>query len=655
VSNERSELSRKIESLDQRMAHHNQELFDINARLQHLATVSAQYTNDTLQCAEQIEEVIRAKERAHEMRAQVADSIEAVRLRTSYINAEITVMEQNNHLPPPVEMVAQNTQTDLIPRRQLRPGRPKDATPDTKKPQLALPPKEETVFERVRREYALTAGQPVPDAIVVSSYEELAQFKRVLDGQERELRVNQEQIIEVEDGTCDIEKTPGDWLRIFASKIVHNAIEAALRKMPHAERESQTMQDPLTGHLSVQEVIIRKKVSRFVSLMKMDYSQRPPKSIVWLLPVVHAVYTEQSVANRSSFEHGREFVPFPVTVFEFGQRRFGVTFLRDQFLWDIQNTSHSLSQISTEVAMFADFLDEAYNEEQLAFFLSCRSDCLRVGYPVTVRTRDEVDTYEEHFLSLDQIEELLRLWWKDRYERKFFLTMVDFSVARPAARLDATKRYLAMHDLLYELVREYAADCVTRLTDLLEKWRISPKMTVGAFSNLVKKLVPEISPEYCNEIYRSTLAKRRAKKGISVQKFITAFYTGSVLAKLSTRHPQGQNPEILAEVEIAWRQHSVGYQKILDFFRVQFARQPDDLIMKGLYDDSMRLQGMLVHALSVQDGKNACLHFYQLIFTLDLLIDSTDKLQPHDQETGIRFIETCLRENWLDAFAAEAR
>jgi hypothetical protein len=208
-----------------------------------------------------------------------------------------------------------------------------------------------------------------------------------------------------------------------------------------------------------------------------------------------------------------------------------------------------------------------------------------------------------------------------------------------------------MGNVLFEMMGEYSIDLVARLNEILEKHRISPRPTITGFLKLLRKLVPGIARDTVESLYRCGVTKGGYRPEISISKFIALFREQSVLntLKQSTDQPAVlDESSLLSVISTEWATQKSGHDDMIDFFRIQCAREPDNLTLKTQYDEVVRFQSLLTHALSVHDEANASRHFYQLLFGLDLLMSISSKLRPQELDPGLQLMEAHLRENWID-------
>jgi hypothetical protein len=102
----------------------------------------------------------------------------------------------------------------------------------------------------------------------------------------------------------------------------------------------------------------------------------------WLMRLIEEIYDSRYAKDTADLKEkeGEESassnetpIPFPTFVVEFITKRFGLRSLVDQHVWDLLYNTHKLRRDHTEVEVFARFLEEAYDPDDLLFFLYVRS------------------------------------------------------------------------------------------------------------------------------------------------------------------------------------------------------------------------------------------------------------------------------------------
>ena len=131
---------------------------------------------------------------------------------------------------------------------------------------------------------------------------------------------------------------------------------------------------------------------KFSSLVTLRDSLRPRRRhYAWLMKMIEEIYDDRydhdTADLRNAEKHGKagedSKIPeentdrlsniFPVFVVDFLSKRFGLRSLVDQHAWDLLYNVHALRSTHLEVELFARFLEEYYDPDDLLFFLYVRS------------------------------------------------------------------------------------------------------------------------------------------------------------------------------------------------------------------------------------------------------------------------------------------
>jgi hypothetical protein len=132
---------------------------------------------------------------------------------------------------------------------------------------------------------------------------------------------------------------------------------------------------------------------KFSSLVTLRDTLRPRRRhYAWLMKMIEEIYDDRydhDTADLRNAERGDTKVPeeqtdrlsniFPVFVVDFLSKRFGLRSLVDQHAWDLLYNVHALRATHLEVELFARFLEEYYDPDDLLFFLYVRSVVQKVS------------------------------------------------------------------------------------------------------------------------------------------------------------------------------------------------------------------------------------------------------------------------------------
>ncbi|KAK8891901.1 hypothetical protein M9Y10_029123 [Tritrichomonas musculus] len=678
TSNESLKMKKSIEQLDKSIASQNHELVQLNDQLANLSKIASQYETDSLNFAENLKQV---REQEKEAKKQIEQSNTQLRVsmqKVTRIDAEISSLSSEIEKIRTVTTKTENSiQVDLISRRLFRQKKEgedeevsarkkpienddeteeEEAKEKKKKKKKEEENEEKTIYDKVKKEFNESVGKSATDDLHINTYEDFSKMKKVLFKNDDNFHIETNKIEKAESGDflIDGENANIDYIKLFASKLASDCLDAAIKSKPTVSQSTQTLSQQVEDLAEpFEEIEEIKGTSRLLSLIQSDYSNRESQSFEWFMSTMNMLYHEKEVQNQKDFESGSKFMDFPHFIRSFAEKKFELPFLRDQFLWDVFITSHHMKNQSIECELFVDFLDENLTEDQFAFFLVCRKDCLKNGSSVQVRTRDSMEKFNEFYLTVDQVETLLQKWWQNRYQKKFYLRILDFSVPRPAIHLEATKRYIATSDILLQCIQDYADDNAARLGELLLATRIVPRLKMPDFCKLVKSLIPDLSSEKVDSFYRATVSKGVGRREVSTDQLVDLFLAGSILVSIYSNSEDSfkfnaQNSEVMETVKEEFARYSPQFSKILEFFKQQTSLQNDNLTLKTFYDDAFRFFSMLNQSLSSGDGKSSYVNYYQFIFALDILFSALNLLEVKDDEMSLVSLECSVRENWLD-------
>ena len=118
--------------------------------------------------------------------------------------------------------------------------------------------------------------------------------------------------------------------------------------------------------------------ARFTSLIGGADSVKPKvRPIAWVMRHVEEIfdsrYSKDTAELRGEAEPDGAATPFPTFVVEFFSKRYGLRSLIDQTCWDLIASVDVLRRQHLEVETFARFLEEAFDPDDLLFFLYVRS------------------------------------------------------------------------------------------------------------------------------------------------------------------------------------------------------------------------------------------------------------------------------------------
>jgi chromosome segregation ATPase len=113
---------------------------------------------------------------------------------------------------------------------------------------------------------------------------------------------------------------------------------------------------------------------RFLVPEKADESHqnRDAKPLRWLLRLIRSLYDDKYLADAVDNRHNHPHDPLPEFIFVWTAKRYGLRGLVAQTRWDIANAANAYDDVP-EVRTFLSFVQEAYDTEQLSFYLYARA------------------------------------------------------------------------------------------------------------------------------------------------------------------------------------------------------------------------------------------------------------------------------------------
>ena len=642
------QMRQVLNDIEEKMARKNARLLELIEQLRVLSSIASSYTNDSLRFAENLAEVRKQQEEAAVTMKEAQDIVDKYKGNIAQIDKEIVelteALEKARIKPETTDV---ESQIDLISRRLFKVSA---AEEESQQRQVGRRPGfDGSLWEKIKKEYGLQTGKGKNiENMTIQSYEDYAKLKKIVLKHEQEFRLSADMVRAGETGDFELEPNDLDMKGLFAASLMSQIMDRAIKGPVRKRVSTQTLHPRRKIKDENKELERIMKESRLIALVGTDFSHRAPQQLKWILKNVREIYDAKALADEHALMNGKRLMPFPEFIIAYAKENYKLQFLCDQFCWDIYLTAHEHHGRTQELEMFVGFLDEKLTTEQLAFFLVARADCLNIGSAVSLYTRDGLETYNEYYIDVEQMKLLMPLWWGDRLKQRYIDSIMELSVSRPAVHLEATKRYLAMHDILLKLIIFYAEDSIVRLNEMLRMYRIKPRQTREQFDELMKKLVKVLTKQDLEDLYRATVTKTTERENVSRKKFIRLFEQSSLLVKRRKfEFEENQDVELNAAVEEQWNLMKDDLEKIFDFFRAQQALQPDNLTLKTYFDDAVRYHSNFIHAMALNNGKISATQFYRFLFALDALFSALSSVT-EDQETLVS-MECAIRETWMDA------
>jgi len=110
--------------------------------------------------------------------------------------------------------------------------------------------------------------------------------------------------------------------------------------------------------------------AKFCSLLRLQTERPTKRSVVWVTRRIEEIYKDRAdrwllaQSVRVSLEN-----IFPVFCFEHFKKCFGLSKLVDVICWDFVYSLHAFRQSSRSIEVFARFLEEAYSNDDLHFYV----------------------------------------------------------------------------------------------------------------------------------------------------------------------------------------------------------------------------------------------------------------------------------------------
>ena len=162
-----------------------------------------------------------------------------------------------------------------------------------------------------------------------------------------------------------------------------------------ASRPPQEMARVVSAIATARQLFDYSCYPKFSSLVTLRDTLRPRRRhYAWLMKMIEEIYDDRydhDTADLRNAENGGDSkIPeeqtdrlsniFPVFVVDFLSKRFGLRSLVDQHAWDLLYNVHALRATHLEVELFARFLEEYYDPDDLLFFLYVRSVVQKVSF-----------------------------------------------------------------------------------------------------------------------------------------------------------------------------------------------------------------------------------------------------------------------------------
>ena len=704
ISSENADLREQNDDFSRRIIIKSQEIDEIDKHLEHLTSVSTQYTKESVSFGDNLK-IIEGK--VKEAQNEIEESTKKLQLLKDQISKfdneiEILKNELEKH-ENEKKYDSHDAQVDLISRElfhfdQMKPPNQPvqnetDAStrnkPKRKAPSKEILPTEEDneqegydILKKIREQFARLKRSNPNEPIIIETPDDFDKIKEILFEHDDHFQMEVRKMEDAEDGVFEIngkDITP-DCARLFATRITKDIINNAIRKTPTKHANIQTLSNYQmeqmiaennetssegrpTNSKSNGKRVDKQNTSgtlknRHLNLslrerLSDQFSDRPAKSFQWIIGAIRELYNAKEIENKNRLQKKLKPRDFSSSIIQFADQKFSLDFVKEQYCWDVNNTSHELRQASPEIDIFVSFIDNEYNSEQLAFFLIVRNDCIRNGSSTYLQTKDQKETYSEYFIPADErLEDLLKKWWQDRYKPQYLSNLVNLSIPRPSINFEATTRYVAMHDILQQSVINYFEDTVERLKESLKCYRIIPRLNLEEFVHLVRSIIPSATMQQVLIFYRLAISKGSKKYELNANKFIDLFSRTSLLFRLKLDdHDEAQNCDINQIIrcgKIEYNKIVRELTQIISYLKSYSDKCFNDITTKSQINDIERLRSALELSLNSGDAQRSCFDYFKFLFSLDIIFSSIDVNNISGNNSSLELLESAVQENFFD-------
>lgn len=632
----------------------NQELINLNEELRLLDEESAKYTEANIHITEKLKDVaarkneilerISAKKKEYSMKKKEYD--ESNQLFTKK-NDEILALSMGQ------ELSTMSIQVDLIPslrRAKLLNG--KHAKKSSKEGSDTSP----------LENFIIAIGDQDESNIIIpeegftfDTYSDFSSLKKLILKHTEKYQIDKSLIPVCESGDFELnEKTNIDYITLFASNVTHNAIDSAIRSVPKYHVYTQVLYQPegsnSINRLSEESLLMRTSFERLlIRQIFVDYSQKEIRKLDWIMANSRLLLSEKYQRDILSLRDRKSLIILGQFVVDYAKEHEPLEFLMQQFCWDINNTAKYYSKLSEEVEFFYDALLGNFYLDQLYFMLLCRDYVHKVGFSVPIKIENGEQT-TEYYLCEDQLNTGLKTWWKDRYSKRFYNALMEISVARPAAHLVSAKRYVALTPILLVMGEEYLNDNKQRLLEILQTYRISPKLRKSEFNRLMLHLVPYSTKEDLHYFFKASISRSSDRIDVSVEDFIEIFYNTSILyIDPKQRKISSKDDELLNSIKEKFNGNKDKFKGIIDHYNGVLAEQHENINLTNVITDCDKFYTLTERAICNRQASEACSSYFSLVFSIDQLLCSMPDPDPEGCEDALNSLESCIKECWLDS------
>lgn len=634
-------LKLEADDMERQVAAKQNQLSEMDDELRSLEEQSTKTTVDSVKIAEELRGLHASLEEKKAKWQQAKSFLDGHKSQLLQINAEIEELERNlqEQEKAAAETDDQIVQVDLVSRAKS------SALMEARKKRQEKGGRVSANKEKIESMFRGNELTVPSEGVVVASYDDFSLLRQLILDNPDMFQLNQDEIKAAEDGSFELEGCDEDRIGLYASKLIARTIRRAIYMYPRFEVPTQTLAKPIKWKAPGVWGISGN--CRFLSLIPGNYSTREPGTLTWLIKNIRRLYDEKLQADLTAIAKKKPLTYFPEFILDFAKRNHKLEFMGHQYCWDLYITGTEFREQSLEVGTFMNAVDEVIAAESLCFALKCRDDVLKIGAVVNRRADDQNEQVTEYYLSQDQIAVCLPKWWKKRYRNAILECVMEKSIARPAAHLEAIKRYVSLNDIVATMADEFLKDNIARMHELLQQARITPRLSESGFYQFFRSMMPYLSDLQCRDLYRSTVLKTPVRIDVSQRKFKRVFRAQSLLySQEQEKQSDGNLDDLFYSVKEEWDSKRNLLIMIRKFFEGVLQDNSESLEIRSLVTDAVRLEQTLTQSVAVRNSVEACFNYFQLTFVLDLLFSTVASFDVDIGSSALIALENCAKEFW---------
>ena len=404
-------------------------------------------------------------------------------------------------------------------------------------------------FAQIKSDLTLiqsTLGNPQSehdqDVVVIRNFEDLAKVRQKILENNGIFDYSVDSIIRAHGADFDLLRTSEDEAQIYADWTMRRIMAKAVKWTSRANSGVQT--DMLQEIVDNPDALKEKKEedtfrlfdksptsllqfiknSRFIKMLDGDMSDRPPKSLDWLIHSIRSIYDEKTVDDRTNARDQVPIMDLPEYLLKWAFRQFGRDDLIQKGCWDLFITAHHYMQRLLEVTIFVRFLDEVLTTDQLTFFLSCRSWILQRCVSIPLDHDDLGVYFTETFLTEPQVHDFFRAMFPNtEAELIKDLAVRGCSCTDPGRVKDRDPACIQMNRVIELALGEEQDGRIRRIRRMLAFFKPVPRMTLKRFGVFVRSMICNIDPNMVDSLYRSGQTYNTVRVEMDQDAFVELF------------------------------------------------------------------------------------------------------------------------------------